>query len=217
MRTKFIVSAIVFLFLFTGCSESDSDNGTTPVNVPDTPSGLSVTDTGLSSLTLSWDTEDDATAYKLYRSETGSGGYSEVYSGAAAGYLDDGLVYATTYYYQVSAANSGGESDPSSAVNGTTDIPDGFTVTGSPSGHVDYPFNYLDVFNSKPRYQSNPIGLWIVVPSSGDQAGLWCFYDQIEGMNLYYHPTASDYPPPTGWRAVVGDTETSILLTPFTL
>lgn len=153
----------------------------------------------------------------LYRSETVSGSYSEVYSGAAAGFLDDNLVYATTYYYQVSAANSAGESDPSSAVNGTTDIPDGFTVTGSPSGGVDYTFNYLDDFNGKPRYQSDPIGLWIVVPSGGDQAGQWCFYDQIEGMNLYYHPTASDYPPPTGWRAVFGDTETSILLTPFAL
>lgn len=217
MRPKFIVSSIVVLFLLAGCSESDSDNGTTPVSVPDTPSGLSVTGTGLTSLTLSWDVTDGATAYKLYRSETETGGYSEVYSGAAAGVLDDDLVYATTYYYQVGAANSGGESDPSTAVNGTTDIPDGFTVTGSPSGAVDYTFNYLDEFNGKPRYQSNPYGLWIVVPSGGDQAGLWCFYDIIEGMNVYYHSTASDYPPPTGWRAVVGDIETSILLTPFAL
>jgi hypothetical protein len=215
MRTKITVLFVVSLFLLSGCSDSDSDNGAAPVSIPDTPSGLSVTGTGLTSLTLSWNVTDDATSYKLYRSETETGGYSEVYSGAAAGFLDDNLVYATTYYYQVSAANSGGESDPSAAVNGTTDTPDGFTVTGSPSGGVDYTFNYYDDFNGKPRYQSNPIGLWIVVPSGGDQAGQWCFYDQIEGMNLYYHPTASDYPPLTGWRAVFGDTETSILLTPF--
>lgn len=213
---KIIVSAITLLFLLFGCSEDDSDSGTTPASIPETPTGLSVTGTELTSLTLSWDVVDDATSYTLYRSETVSGGYSEVYSGAAAGFMDDVLLYATTYYYQVSAGNSAGESDPSTAVSGTTDIPDGFIVTGSPSGNVDYTFNYYDIFNGKPRYQSDPFGLWIVVPPAGDQAGLWCFNDQIEGMNLYYHPTVSDYPPPTGWRRVYDDAATSILLTPFT-
>jgi hypothetical protein len=91
----------------------------------------------------------------------------------------------------------------------------GFTVTGSPSGSVDYTFNYLDVFNGKPRYQSDPVGLWIVVPAAGDQAGKWVFYDQIEGINLYYNAGDSYYPPQTGWGAVLGGTRTTILLTPF--
>jgi hypothetical protein len=56
--------------------------------------------------------------------------------------------------------------------------------------------------------------LYIVVPPGGDQAGRWCIYEQIEGINMYYHPTVSDYPPPTGWRVVHNDNETSILLTP---
>ena len=215
MRKKISALFVVLIFLLSGCSDSDSDSGTTPASIPDTPTGLAVTGTGLTSLTLSWDTVDDATSYKLYRSQTETGGYSEVYSGAAAGYLDDALVYARTYYYQVSASNSGGESDPSTAVNGTTDIPDGFVVTGSPSGQVDYTFNYLDDFNGHPRYQSDPIGLWIVVPSGGDEAGLWVFYDQIEGMNLYYTAITPDYPPPTGWYSVYGDTRTYITLTPF--
>ena len=215
MKTTLTALCVVSMLLLSGCSESDSDSGTTPANIPDTPAGLAVTGTGLTSLTLSWDVVDDATSYTLYRSETESSGYSEVYSGAAAGYLDDGLIYARTYYYQVSASNSGGESDPSSAVNGTTDIPDGFVVTGSPSGAVDYTFNYYDMFNGKPRYQSDPIGLFIVVPSAGDEAGLWVFYDQIEGMNLYYAALTPDYPPPTGWYTVFGDTRTYILLTPF--
>jgi hypothetical protein len=217
MRTAIIVSAAILLCLSAGCSESDSDNGTGPSSAPDTPLGLAVTGTSLTSLTLAWDVTDDATGYKLYRAESESGSYTEVYSGAAAGYLDNGLVYATTYWYRVTARNSGGESDPSNPVSGATHIPDGFTVTGSPSGAVDYTFTYHSMLNGKPWYQSDPIGLNIIVPSSGAQAGLWVFNDQIEGINLYYHPTASDYPPPTGWRAVVGDTETSIVLTPFEL
>ncbi len=215
MRHKIVVSFAVMLFLLAGCSDSDSDSGTTPVSAPDTPTGLAVTGTGLTSLTLSWDVVDDASSYVLYRSETESSGYSEVYSGAAAGYLDDDLVYARTYYYQVSAENSGGESDPSTAVNGTTDIPDGFVVTGSPAGSVDYTFHYLDDFNGHPRYQSDPAGLWIAVPVSGDQGGLWCFVDQIEAVEIYYSVTGSNYPPPMGWYTVVGDTRTSIVLTPY--
>jgi hypothetical protein len=215
MRFKVIVSALMMVFLLAGCSDEDSPAGTIPVSAPDTPLGLSITATGLTSLTLSWDVTDGATEYDLYRSESASGVFSEVYSGAAAGFVDNGLPYGTTYYYYVIAENSGGESDPSAAVNGTTDIPAGFTVTGSPSGSVDYTYNYFTIFNSHPHYRSNPIGLNIIVPSGGDQAGLWVINDQIEGINVYYHPTASDYPPLTGWRYVYGDATTSILLTPF--
>jgi hypothetical protein len=213
MRTAIILSSIALMCLLSGCS--DDDNGTAPVSKPDTPAGFSVTHRGLTTLTLAWDTVDDATEYKLYRADTEMGTYAEVYSGAAAGFIDNTVLYARTYWYKVSAENSGGESDLSPAVNGTTYTPSGFTVTGSPYGNLDLTFTYYDVFNSHPRYQSTPVGLWIVVPSSGTQAGKWVFYDQIEGINLYYHATVSDYPSPTGWLAVHGDIATSILLTPF--
>ena len=215
MRIVIILSSIILMCLLSGCSDSDSDNGTEPVSVPDTPLGLTVTATGLTSLTLSWDVTDGATEYDLLRSESASGIYAEVYSGAAAGFVDNGLPYSTTYYYKVVAENSGGESDPSDAVNGTTDEPDGFIVTGSPSGGVDYTYNYFTELNGYPQYRSNPIGLNIIVPSGGDQAGLWVINDQIEGINLFYHPTASDYPSTTGWLTVSGDAATSILLTAF--
>jgi hypothetical protein len=215
MRTTVIVSAIALICLFSGCSDSDSDNGVAPVSAPDTPTGLAVTGTGLSSLTLSWDVADGATGYTLYRAQDAPGPFTEVYSGAAAGFLDDGLLYARTYYYNVVAENSGGESDPCAAVSGETDTPAGFTVTGSPSGSVDGTYNYYDEFNGKPRYQSDPVGLWIVSPSGGDYAGWWVFYDQIEGMDLYYSTATSDYPPQSGWYAVFGGTRTYTQLTPF--
>jgi len=213
MRIVIILSSIVLMCLLSGCS--DSDNGTAPASAPDTPAGLSVTDTGLAILTLSWDASDDATEYNLYRSESASGTFHLIYPGALMEITDYNLICGTTYYYQVSAENSTGESDRSAAVNGTTGIPAGYTVTGSPSGAVDYTFNYLDDFNGHPRYQSDPVGLWIVVPSGGDQAGLWCFYDQIEGMNLFYNTADSDYPAPSGWYTVLGDSRTTIQLTPF--
>ena len=215
MRITIILSSIVLMCLLSGCSDSDSDTGTNPASAPDTPAGLSITDTGLASMTLSWDASDDATGYNLYRSESESGTFFLVYTGASTGFVNSNIVWVTTYYYKVSADNSTGESDRSAAVNGTTGTPVGFTVTGSPSGAVDYTFNYLDDFNGYPRYQSDPVGVWIVVPSGGDQAGLWCFHDQIEGINLFYNASASDYPAPSGWLAVYGDGRTSIHLTPF--
>lgn len=214
MKIALILLSVLMLCLVAGCSDEDSDNGTEPVAEPDTPAGLAVTATDLMSLTLSWDTVSDADEYLLYRSDTEMGTYAEVYSGAAAGFIDNNVMYATSYWYKVSAENSGGESDLSAAVPGSTDVPYGFVISGSPSGAFDVPFTYLDQFNGKPQYQSNPIGLRIVCPSSGDQAGLWVFYDQIEGMNTFYHPTGSAYPPQTGWRYVYGDAVTSIFLTP---
>jgi hypothetical protein len=214
MRITIIVSALVLMFLFAGCSDDD-DNGTGLVLPPDTPAGLAVTATGLTSLTLSWDVSDGATEYDLSRSDSEFGTYSEVYSGAAAGYVDNGLPYNSMYYYRVVAENSGGESDPSDAVNGTTLTPDGFVVTGSPSAGVDYTYNYYDQLNGYPHYRSNPIGLNIIVSSSGPQNGLWIIHDQIEQMSLYYNPTAAMYPPLTGWLAVSDDAATSIVLTAF--
>jgi hypothetical protein len=215
MKTTLVLSSIILMCLLSGCSDSGSNNVSTPVDPPNMPTGLAVLETGFTSLTLSWDACDGATSYKLYRSTSASGTYTEVYSGAAEECVDGSLGYAATYYYQVSACNSGGESDPCVSVSGTTDTPAGFTVTGSPSGSVDYTYNYLDIFNGKPRYQSDPVGLWIVVPSAGDQAGMWVFHDQIEGINLYYHTGVSDYPPSSGWGSIPSGLRTTILLTPF--
>ncbi|MEN8005739.1 MAG: fibronectin type III domain-containing protein [Candidatus Krumholzibacteriota bacterium] len=215
MKPIIIFSSIFLLCLLSGCSDSDSDNGTTPKPVPAVPTGLSITDTGVASIALSWNASDNATEYLLFRSDNASANFAQVYSGDLTEFVDTGLGYFTTYYYKVSAANSTGESGLSDVANGLTDEPEGFTVTGSPQGSVDYTFNYVGDFNGKPRYQSDPIGLNIIVPSGGDQAGQWCINDQIEQMNVFYHPLISDYPSPTGWRAVNGDTETTILLTPF--
>ena len=123
MRTVIILSSIILMCLFSGCS--DSDNGTAPATALDTPAGLSVTDTGLASLTLSWDASDRATEYNLYRSESASGILHLIYPGALMEFTDYNRTCGTTYYYQVSAENSTGESDRSAAVNGTTGIPSG--------------------------------------------------------------------------------------------
>jgi hypothetical protein len=215
MKIGVIISLLLAMLMLAGCSDEDGDTGTNPASMPGQPSGLSVTDKGLLSLTLSWDIVSDATGYVLYRSESETGSYTEVYAGAAAGFIDNTVTYAHTYWYQVCAENSAGEGDPCAPVSGTTDAPSGFVVSGSPSGGVDHTFNYLDDWNGKPRYQSDPIGLHIVFASWGDHDGQWIFYDMIETQDMYYAVSDDDYPPAAGWYMHVGDTRTNITLTPF--
>jgi len=206
---KNLVLFIFLGFLMVGCSKDP----VTP-DPPDTPSGLSSVSSDFSSITLIWNNADNATGYDLYRSADGIADFEVVYDGPNTNFVDTDLMYATTYYYKVSAKNEGGESILSQAVSASTQIPAGFTVTGSPSGHVDYPFDYNEDFNGKPRYQSNPIGLLIFTPSAGDYLDKWVIYDQIEGIVLYYHPDITPYPSPTGWLKKIDNSETDILLSP---
>jgi len=210
---KHLFFFISISLMLVGCSE---DNDT--LVKPETPSGLSQTSSDFSSITLEWNASDDAENYSLYRSADGIADFEIIYDGPNTSATDTDLSYANTYYYKISAKNESGESTLSQAVSGSTQIPGGFDITGSPDDKwhysVDYPFNYLDDFNGKPRYQSDPIGLWITTMASGTWEDLWVIYDQIEGYVIHYHPEITDYPSPTGWLKRLDDGETNILLTP---
>jgi fibronectin type 3 domain-containing protein len=98
------------------------------------PAALRVTASTSNSITLAWDTVPGAMSYKVYRSDTFYGTYTEVVgSPTSTTYTHTGLSPNTTYYYKVSAMNSAGvESAQSSYVSATTssDIP----VPSAPTG-----------------------------------------------------------------------------------
>ena len=68
---------------------------------------------------LQWTGATNATGYKVYQATTNGGPYSVVGTTNVASYLDTGLFVGTTYYYRVSATNSGGESAKSDQVSAT--------------------------------------------------------------------------------------------------
>ncbi|MDH2393536.1 glycoside hydrolase family 18 protein [Streptomyces sp. HNM0663] len=82
--------------------------------VPATPAGLAVSSTTSSSVSLSWNAVSAATGYHVYRDGT------EVKSVTGTSATVTGLAANTSYSFQVSAANSAGESAKSAAVTGTT-------------------------------------------------------------------------------------------------
>lgn len=90
--------------------ESGGGNNTSK---PNTPTGLSATASS-SSISLSWNSANGATYYKIYRSTSASGSYSELSTSYSTSYSDNSASAGTTYYYKVSAVNSAGESAMSS-------------------------------------------------------------------------------------------------------
>ena len=124
-----------------------STGGGTDTTAPSAPTGLTVTGTTSSSVSLSWTASTDnvgVTGYNVFRGSTKVGTVS---SGTT--YTDTGLTAATAYSYHVTAQDAAGNVSASSAtVTGTTassgggsdttapSAPTGLTVTGTTSSSV---------------------------------------------------------------------------------
>ncbi|MFE5317614.1 Ig-like domain-containing protein [Paenibacillus sp. NPDC056579] len=85
----------------------------TSVPVPAAPTGLNITDSTKTSLTLRWNSVPSALQYRVLRSLTPEGPFTEVGTVSAAGYTDQDVFTTVPYYYQVKAVSLGGMSGPS--------------------------------------------------------------------------------------------------------
>jgi fibronectin type 3 domain-containing protein len=86
-----------------------SGGETGPVDPPPAaPTGLTAT-AGLKSVSLDWNdnTEPDLASYNVKRSTTAGGPYSQVANVTVSSYTDNGLTAGTTYYYVVTAVDTG--------------------------------------------------------------------------------------------------------------
>ncbi|WP_405976779.1 chitinase [Streptomyces sp. NBC_00988] len=101
----------------------DGGGGSDPApTVPATPTGLTVSSTTSSSVSLAWSAVSGATGYNVYRSGT------KITAVTGTSATITGLAASTAYSFQVTATNSAGESGKSTAVTGTT------TATGGGGG-----------------------------------------------------------------------------------
>ncbi|MFC5215143.1 chitinase [Streptomyces coerulescens] len=93
----------------------DGGGGTDPTpTIPGSPSGLSVSGTTSSSVSLAWNTVSGATGYNVYRAGT------KVTAVTGTSATVTGLSASTSYSFQVTATNAAGESPKSATVTGTT-------------------------------------------------------------------------------------------------
>ncbi|MFT7507156.1 MAG: prepilin-type N-terminal cleavage/methylation domain-containing protein [Acidimicrobiales bacterium] len=93
---------------------------------PANPRSLSAVG-GTRRITLNWsnNTESDFSSYRVYRSNSNGGTYSQIASGlTSSGYANTGLPNSTRYYYRVRAIdNAGNLSGNSATVNAVTSTP----------------------------------------------------------------------------------------------
>jgi fibronectin type 3 domain-containing protein len=94
--------------------------GATPSapQIPAAPTNLAAV-AGNAQVRLSWSASSGATSYRVKRSTTNGGPYSNIATNTSLTYTNTGLVNGTTYYYVVSAVNTNGESANSSQVSAT--------------------------------------------------------------------------------------------------
>jgi hypothetical protein len=93
---------------------------------------------------LSWTASAGATSYKVYRS-TSTGAETYLTTSSTTNCTDSGLVNGTTYYYEVTAVNSGGQESAtkSNEVNATPVLPSApqlFGAAFAPGGGFGFSF-----------------------------------------------------------------------------
>ncbi|HEX4962143.1 MAG TPA: fibronectin type III domain-containing protein [Thermoanaerobaculia bacterium] len=89
---------------------------------PAAPTGVTATATGQSTATVSWTASSGATSYKIFRSTTSGGPYTQVGTSTTTSFADSGLTCNTTYFYVVTASNGTCDSGNSAQASTTTSV-----------------------------------------------------------------------------------------------
>lgn len=112
--------------------------------IPAAPTGLTTT-AGNAQVSLSWAASAGVATYNIYRSTSSGGEGSTAYRTGitATSFTDTGLTNGTTYFYQVTAVNSAGESGKSSEVSAS---PTG-AVVSTGTGLTGQYFNDMTLTN----------------------------------------------------------------------
>src|SRR5439155_681945 len=176
-----------------GESAKSSEASATPQGPPSAPTGLTAT-AGNAQVSLSWNSVTGATSYSVYRSTT-SGGETLVQSGlTVTTYSDTGRTNGTTYFYEVTASNVGGESAKSAEASATPQAPPvaptGLTATAG-NAQVSLSWNSVTGATSYSVYRSTTSGAETLV-----QAGLtvttYTDTGRTNGTTYFYEVTASN-------------------------
>lgn len=141
-----------------GSSPASAEATATPQPLPPAvPTNLSAQG-GDGQATVSWTASPGAASYTVTRATASGGPYSPVGTGGTGtSYTDPGLTNGTTYYYEVSALNSGGTSSPAGPVSAVPVGPLYLTATAS-SNQVNLSWNSSSGANSFNIYRSTTPG-----------------------------------------------------------
>jgi formylglycine-generating enzyme required for sulfatase activity/fibronectin type 3 domain-containing protein len=88
--------------------------------IPSIPTGITAVTASSSSITIRWSSVQGATGYRVFRSTSAAGTFTQVGTPTTTSFTNIELTANTTYFYRVAAANSNGVGEQSSAVSATT-------------------------------------------------------------------------------------------------
>jgi hypothetical protein len=115
--TGWILLITASFLMLQSCGGSGYGGGQ-KVYPPAAPTGLAAT-AGNQQVDLTWTASSGATSYNVKRGTASGGPYTTISSPGTTSYTDSSVTNGTTYYYVVSAVNSGGESANSGQVSAT--------------------------------------------------------------------------------------------------
>ncbi|HLH52193.1 MAG TPA: hypothetical protein VKY92_01055, partial [Verrucomicrobiae bacterium] len=136
--------SVVGYDLVTGLGSPVANNLVTvlsgpPVSPPTTAPGNLVATGGSGQVGLTWNSVTGATSYNVKRSTTSGAETTYATGVTTTGYTDKSVTPGTTYYYEVSAVNAGGEGPNSSEAYATPTAPPptpDFSLTANPSSQT---------------------------------------------------------------------------------
>ena len=121
-------------------TQQGGDSSTPPPSPakPAAPTGLTASHINECSIALKWNAVSGATSYIVYSSTAFAGPYTQVAEVTGLNRTQTGLGEGVTRFYKVSAKNSEGEGDQSTALEAKTEIPKAFIFVSDPSGDFYY-------------------------------------------------------------------------------
>jgi endoglucanase len=159
---------------------------------PAAPTGLTVSATTASSVSLSWTASAGATAYQILRAPGATGGtFTQVGTSTTPSFTNSGLAAGTTFRYQVTASNPAGTSAPSAAVTATTNQVGTGGCTASDTVQSEWSQGYILQVEVAPA--GAPITGWTVeftLPAGHLLVNSWNADVEVDGQSV----TATNLP-----------------------
>ena len=178
-----------------GESPNSSEVSGSPI-MPAAPIILSITPS-FGQIALVWSPVTGASYYKVRRSQTSGGPYTLVASPTASSYIDTTVVNGNTYYYIVSAANSGGDGTNSTEASATVPLP---PVPDPQIGYVTFPPPaFTSVFNvgSQAGYTFNNDMPIVIIGAAGSTT--FYTYTNTPFVTNVPAPTSASSSAPVGY------------------
>ena len=122
-KTQWTLMSLFIAVMVSACGGGGGNAPPPGQSIPEVPANVKAA-VGDKQLTLSWDNASRAETYNIYWNTTGSVTTADTkITGVTSAYEHTGLTNDTTYYYVVTAENELGESDVSSEIAATPQLP----------------------------------------------------------------------------------------------